>query len=72
MKITFWGTRGSIAVPGHATATYGGNTSCVEVRMGGELFVLDCGTGIRELGHHLLAAGEPLKANVLLGHSHWD
>jgi len=40
--------------------------------MGGELFVLDCGTGIRELGHHLLAAGEPLKANVLLGHSHWD
>ncbi len=72
MKITFWGTRGSIAVPGHATAGFGGNTSCVEVRIGGELFILDCGTGIRELGHHLLAAGAPIKGNVLLSHSHWD
>ncbi|PYM34760.1 MAG: MBL fold metallo-hydrolase, partial [Candidatus Rokuibacteriota bacterium] len=32
MRVTFWGTRGSIATPGPSTTVYGGNTSCVEVR----------------------------------------
>ena len=31
MKVTLWGTRGSVAAPGPDTARYGGNTSCVEV-----------------------------------------
>ena len=51
MKATFWGTRGSLASPGLDTIRYGGNTSCVEVRThGGDLIVLDAGTGIRRLG----------------------
>ncbi len=33
---------------------------------------MDSGTGIRELGRSLLAAGEPVKATMLLSHSHWD
>ena len=46
MRVQFWGTRGSIAKPGPATARYGGNTSCVEVRSErGTLVVIDCGTG---------------------------
>ncbi|MBV9121338.1 MAG: MBL fold metallo-hydrolase, partial [Chloroflexi bacterium] len=72
MKVTFWGVRGSIASPGRATAEYGGNTSCVEIRAGGELLIMDSGTGVRELGRHLLAAGEPIKGTMLLSHSHWD
>jgi hypothetical protein len=54
MKVTLWGTRGSLASPGPETARYGGNTACVEVRSGGSssgsdetLVVLDAGTGLR-------------------------
>src|SRR3989442_721326 len=32
MRITFFGTRGSQATPGHDTVRYGGNTSCVGVQ----------------------------------------
>ncbi len=50
MRVTLFGTRGSIATPGSATARYGGNTSTVEVRGNdGTVLVLDAGTGIREL-----------------------
>ena len=53
MHVTFWGTRGSIPVPGPSTLRYGGNTSCVEVRSAaGTLVVLDCGTGSFGLGKH--------------------
>src|SRR5438094_363519 len=72
--VRFWGTRGSIAVPGERTAKYGGNTSCVEVRTDdGTIIVLDCGTGARELGHHLLqSAPQPLRIHLFIGHTHWD
>ena len=52
-SVRFWGVRGNIPVPGKETARYGGNTSCVEVRCGESLFVIDAGTGIRELGREL-------------------
>jgi len=46
VKATFYGTRGSLATPGHATERYGGNTSCVLVRgEDGSALVLDAGTG---------------------------
>ena len=38
--VTFWGVRGSIPTPGHATQRYGGNTACIEVQAGEELFIL--------------------------------
>ncbi len=74
MRVRFWGTRGSIATPGPTTLRYGGNTSCVElVTNSGWRFILDCGTGIRPLGIELLAkAKPPIKATILLGHTHWD
>ena len=72
MKIRFWGTRGSIPSPGPRTVRYGGNCSCVEVRTpGGELFIIDAGTGIRELGLSLMG-GQPVVAHILLSHTHWD
>jgi len=72
MKIRFWGTRGSIPSPGPRTVRYGGNCSCVEIRTrSGDLFIIDAGTGIRELGISLMAK-QPVSAHILLSHTHWD
>lgn len=72
MKIRFWGTRGSIPSPGPRTVRYGGNCSCVEIRTrSGELFIIDAGTGIRELGISLMAK-QPVSAHIMLSHTHWD
>ena len=71
MKVTLWGTRGSLASAGPETVRYGGNTSCVEVRgSDGTLIVLDAGTGIRRLGAALGA--EASQINILLTHLHMD
>jgi phosphoribosyl 1,2-cyclic phosphodiesterase len=66
--------RGSIPTPGPTTVHYGGNTSCVEVRGGGEIILLDAGTGLRALGRSLLAEfkDRPLNLTMLLTHTHWD
>lgn len=74
MKVRFWGTRGSIPAPGPHTIKYGGNTSCVEIRPSdGSIIILDCGTGIRELGQHLMSlAPKPFRLHVFIGHTHWD
>ena len=74
MKVRFWGTRGSIATPGTSTMRYGGNTSCVELRTGSHIIVLDAGTGIRELGNQLLKEfpTQPLTIHVFISHTHWD
>jgi phosphoribosyl 1,2-cyclic phosphodiesterase len=74
VKVTFWGTRGSLPTPGQSTATHGGNTSCVELRPGGGdagngVVVLDAGTGIVPLGRTL--AGES-RVDILLSHLHLD
>jgi phosphoribosyl 1,2-cyclic phosphodiesterase len=70
--VTFRGVRGSIACPGPKTVRYGGNTPCVEVRCGDRLIIFDGGTGIRELGDELLAAGRPIDADIFLSHAHID
>lgn len=71
MKVTLWGTRGSLASPGPDTARYGGNTSCVEVRgNGGTLLILDAGTGLRQLGLSLPRSLR--RVNLLLTHLHMD
>ncbi|PYO55620.1 MAG: hypothetical protein DMD83_18705 [Candidatus Rokuibacteriota bacterium] len=73
MLIRFWGTRGSLAVPGPTTLRYGGNTSCVEVRTAdGTLIVLDCGTGAHRLGLALASNGRPVRGHLMITHTHWD
>src|SRR3546814_4570790 len=56
------------------TTIYGGNTSCVETRSGGDILVFDSGTGIRELGLSLMKEfqGKPLTVHLLISHTHWD
>ncbi|MBL6692117.1 MAG: MBL fold metallo-hydrolase [Pseudomonadales bacterium] len=71
MLVTFYGVRGSIAAPGPSTIKYGGNTSCVHVRLNtGNNLIFDAGTGIRKLGMKLKQNDEPLL--LLLSHGHWD
>ncbi|NUO39804.1 MAG: MBL fold metallo-hydrolase [Gemmatimonadaceae bacterium] len=75
LSLRFWGTRGSIPSPGLATARYGGNTPCVELRTAeGWLVILDAGTGIRELGRSLMsrANGHGVEGDIFLTHAHWD
>lgn len=72
MRIRVWGCRGSIAAPGPETVRYGGNTSCVEVRLDdGTILVLDAGTGARPLGIELMR-DPPRRVDVLLTHLHVD
>ncbi|HEY0713507.1 MAG TPA: MBL fold metallo-hydrolase [Polyangia bacterium] len=76
MQISFFGVRALVPVPGPATVRHGGNTACVLVRLSdGGLLVLDCGTGARGLGLHLLerdfAKGQR-EATFLLSHPRWD
>lgn len=71
MLVTFYGVRGSIPAPGESTIKYGGNTSCVHVRLNtGQNLVFDAGTGIRRLGMQLARHQEPVL--LLLSHGHWD
>jgi len=73
-QFKFWGVRGSIPTPGPGTVKFGGNTSCIEVRVGGEIIILDAGTGLRPLGISLLNEfkEQPLNLTLLLTHTHWD
>jgi len=71
MRVTLWGTRGSLGSPGAETARYGGNTSCVEARgTEGTVLVLDAGAGIRRLGATLPTTLR--RVDVLLTHLHMD
>ena len=71
MLVRFWGVRGSLAAPGRDTNHVGGNTSCIEVRCGGETIIFDSGTGLRPLGIALARKG-PVQASLFLSHYHWD
>ena len=71
MKVSLWGTRGSLASPGADTVRYGGNTSCVSIEgSDGTWLVLDAGTGIRSLGQHL--PSNLKRVDILLTHLHMD
>lgn len=72
MHAGIWGCRGSLASPGPETVRYGGNTSCVEVRLDDDtLIILDAGTGIRPLGI-ALRKELPRTIHVFLTHLHLD
>ena len=55
--------------------TAGGDTTCLEVRCGEQLLIVDAGSGLRSLGLQLMqngfAAGSR-QADFLITHTHWD
>jgi phosphoribosyl 1,2-cyclic phosphodiesterase len=113
MKVTFWGTRGSLPTPlgakgvrkklVHAlvkgagknldtpekaetfceqelsfaeSGTFGGNSSCVQVDVGGPEYLLcDLGSGVREFSLAAIAKHGPKAPqtyHILVSHVHWD
>lgn len=70
-SVKFWGVRGSIAVSSPDHIRYGGNTSCIEVRVGDHRFLLDAGTGIRCVSKEFLQR-DVRTTHLLLTHTHWD
>jgi phosphoribosyl 1,2-cyclic phosphodiesterase len=73
MNIKFWGTRGSIPVPGKDTTIYGGNTTCLEITLeSGKVIIVDSGTGIRPLGEQLIGDRAKVDIHLLITHIHWD
>jgi len=77
IRVTFWGVRGSIPVPGPTTVKYGGNTACLELRFGtaDRLIIMDLGSGVRELGGLIMKKDlkrGPINAKIFLTHTHSD
>ena len=80
--VTFRGVRGSYPTPEKNKLKYGGNTACVEVKIGKQLIIIDAGTGIISLGdnllrEHLLSGSDEysrkkINATILLSHTHQD
>lgn len=72
--VRFWGVRGSYPTPGPKTIRYGGNTSCVEIQAGEHTIILDAGSGIIQLGEHLLQQNQDglLDLSVFFTHAHGD
>jgi phosphoribosyl 1,2-cyclic phosphodiesterase len=75
MKLTFWGTRGSIpspSTPEVPTHVYGGDTTCVSVAWGkDDLLVIDAGSGLRQAGRHWIQS-QRKSFTFLFTHAHWD
>jgi phosphoribosyl 1,2-cyclic phosphodiesterase len=71
MQVRVCGPRGSLPSPGRDMVRYGGNTSCVQVRLSdGSHIVLDAGTGIRNVD--LGVDGTLGHIHLLLTHLHLD
>ena len=71
MEVFFWGVRGSIPTPGESYSLYGGNTSCVEIRLSDQVLIFDMGSGIKNLGDSLLKR-KVNNFNIFLSHFHYD
>jgi phosphoribosyl 1,2-cyclic phosphodiesterase len=74
LELTFWGVRGTLPIPGPKTLRYGGNTSCLGLRIGRDRhFVFDAGTGLRMLSNHIMdTAGGRFDGRLFISHPHWD
>lgn len=75
IRLKFWGVRGSTPTPQLENLRYGGNTSCLELRLpDNQSIIFDAGSGLRNLGSVLLkeANGAALDLKVFLTHFHWD
>lgn len=79
MKITCYGSRGSLPAPSRpefSTVQYGGNTNCFYIEAGPFKIIEGCGSGVAVLGDVLMKewkeTGRGRTFIVLLNHFHWD
>ena len=74
VNIKFWGVRGSTPCANSENMIFGGNTTCFQIECGDidELMIIDCGTGLRNLGNHLISNGNLIRGRIFITHPHWD
>ena len=64
------------SLPFSLLQTYGGNTTCLEIRnSAGDLVIVDAGTGIRDLGYAIMKEGFAEgkgECAICFTHTHWD
>lgn len=74
IEIKFWGVRGSTPCPGNEYTHFGGNTTCVQIKIPGQdkLLILDAGSGIRVLGDDLVKSNKKITGRIFFTHAHWD
>jgi phosphoribosyl 1,2-cyclic phosphodiesterase len=74
MEVVFWGVRGSYPVTRAGVIRYGGNTACVEVRVGETLIIIDAGSGLfpLTLARFGEIASSGARVHLLISHTHWD
>jgi len=75
LYIKYYGSRGSLPTPGKITTKYGGNTTCLSIRLDGKQFIVDGGSGLRVLGNELMRKEfKQGKGEVVFfwTHFHWD
>jgi len=76
MKVRFWGVRGSLPTPGRSTVRFGGNTACVEVRLGSRpgarRLILDAGSGLAAFSTVTERESGLVDIDLLFSHTHYD
>lgn len=76
LKLTTWGTRGSLPTTSTRCVRYGGATTCLEIELldanadTPNRIIIDAGTGLAELGRRKF--GQIDSALFLQTHLHWD
>ena len=70
--LRFWGVRGSYSAPFETHLGVGGNTSCVEIRVGDHVVLCDAGSGIIPFGNEMLKQDRVRELLIILTHYHWD
>lgn len=74
INIKLWGVRGSLPCANSYNMEYGGNTTCLQITLPhtDELLIVDCGTGVRNLGNDLSQTLQQLNGRIFITHPHWD
>jgi len=76
MKVTFYGTRGSIPICDKEFQQFGGNTTCIQLKTDNKdvVGIFDAGTGIRKLGMDIYKDRDSLPKDffIVFSHFHWD
>ena len=75
MIAKFFGVRGSIPACSPAFQDFGGNTTCVQIKIKetNNIAIFDAGTGIRDLGKEFIASGHKQEELfIAFSHFHWD
>lgn len=78
LRVRFWGVRGSHPAAYPMGSRFGGNTTCLELRYGQHVLIVDAGSGIMSLGDELvrewrgLPVSERPSLTVLFTHAHHD